>query len=132
MSNNNELALLQELEDKQALREVSTLFARALDRADGSLLASLFADGAQVSIGAFSGPASEFVAASVSPACAKASAMQPSSRSTWARAAISGTTPPKSACSAAWPCTTEDRICGRSPLRTTAAAVSSQLPSGSS
>lgn len=68
MSNNNELALLQELEDKQALREVSTLFARALDRADGPLLASLFADGAQVSIGAFSGPASEFVAASVSPA----------------------------------------------------------------
>lgn len=68
MTDNNEQQLLQQLEDKQALRELGTLFARAADRADRSLLASLFADGAQVSVGGFSGPASEFVGVCAEPA----------------------------------------------------------------
>ena len=51
--------------------------------------------------------------------------------STWARAAISGTTPPKAACAAIWLITSSERISpepsGR--RRTTAAAVSSQVVS---
>jgi uroporphyrinogen-III synthase len=55
--------------------------------------------------------------------------MQRSIRSAWARAAISGTTPPNGACSAPCPCTCDDRISPAPPAgaRTTAAAVSSQL-----
>src|SRR5437899_4141814 len=55
----------------------------------------------------------------------------PSSRSTWARAAISGTTPPKRACSSSCEWTILDRIVPLpSPRRsTTAAAVSSQVVS---
>lgn len=68
MNQPNEPDLLQELEDKQALRELSTLFARALDRADRELLAGLFADGAQVEDGGFSGPAAEYVASAINPA----------------------------------------------------------------
>src|SRR5512138_2787623 len=51
--------------------------------------------------------------------------------STWARAAISGTTPPHGACSAAWLATTDDSTSTRpfACRRTTAAAVSSQLVS---
>ena len=60
MSNNNDIDLLQELEDKQALRELSTRFARAVDRADRELFASLWASGAQVEHGGFAGPAGEF------------------------------------------------------------------------
>src|SRR5471030_2436339 len=58
-------------------------------------------------------------------------AMIRSSASTWARAAISGTTPPKAACSLTWLSTILDRILARpSPERsTTAAAVSSQVVS---
>src|SRR4051812_10441080 len=54
-----------------------------------------------------------------------------SSASTWARAAISGTTPPKGACSLICDSTTLDRILpGPSPVRsTTAAAVSSHVVS---
>ncbi|MDD3352072.1 nuclear transport factor 2 family protein [Zoogloea sp.] len=68
MSDVNELALLQELEDKEALRTLNARFARALDRADRDLLAGLWAAGAQVEDGAFAGPASEYVAAAVNPA----------------------------------------------------------------
>lgn len=60
MSNNNETDLLQQLEDKQALRELSTCFARAVDRADRELFATLWAPGAQVEHGGFAGPAAEF------------------------------------------------------------------------
>jgi hypothetical protein len=58
-------------------------------------------------------------------------AMTRSSTSTWARAAISGTTPPKAACSAICESTTLERISPRpvSSRRTTAAAVSSQVVS---
>lgn len=63
MSHKNEAELLQELEDKQALRELVTRYARAVDRADRELLAGVFAEGAQVENGAFAGPANEFVAA---------------------------------------------------------------------
>lgn len=68
MSTNNELDLLQQLEDKQALRELNALYARAADRADSQLLAGLWAEGAQVQNGAFSGPASEFVDTAAHPA----------------------------------------------------------------
>ena len=65
------------------------------------------------------------------PASVSASAIRTSSSSTWARAAISGTTPPNSACSASCERTTLARM---TPLpsasrRTSAAAVSSQLVS---
>ena len=55
----------------------------------------------------------------------------PSSRSTWARAAISGTTPPKRACSSVCERTILDRILPLPSLwrSTTAAAVSSQVVS---
>ena len=55
----------------------------------------------------------------------------PSSRSTWARAAISGTTPPKRACSSVCDRTILDRIRPAPSLlrSTTAAAVSSQVVS---
>ena len=55
----------------------------------------------------------------------------PSSRSTWARAAISGTTPPKRACSSVCERTILDRIRPDPSLwrSTTAAAVSSQVVS---
>ena len=60
-----------------------------------------------------------------------ARAISKSMISTWARAAISGTTPPKGACAAIWLITSSARISpvpsGRS--RTTAAAVSSQVVS---
>jgi hypothetical protein len=65
--------------------------------------------------------------ASPIPASDSAAAITPSSFSTWARAAISGTTPAKGACSSIWEKTTLDRIVPSS--RTTAAAVSSQLVS---
>lgn len=68
MSDVNELALLQELEDKEALRTLNARFARALDRADRALLAGLWADGAQVEDGGFAGPASEYVETAVNPA----------------------------------------------------------------
>jgi hypothetical protein len=68
------------------------------------------------------------ISASVTPARASASSTARSIFSAWARAAISGTTPPKSAWSAVCPQTTDDRISARpSERRTTAAAVSSQL-----
>src|SRR5450631_132998 len=58
-------------------------------------------------------------------------AMIRSSASTWARAAISGTTPPKAACSLTCDSTILDRILPRpsSKRSTTAAAVSSQVVS---
>ena len=67
----------------------------------------------------------------VLPASIIALAMMRSSASTWARAAISGTTPPKAACSLICDSTILDRILpGPSPVRsTTAAAVSSQVVS---
>src|SRR6056297_8795 len=66
--------------------------------------------------------------ASVIPARPSASRTAISSFSAWARAAISGTTPPKPACSGVWPKTTEARTSARSESRrTNAAAVSSQL-----
>lgn len=61
MSDNNDMKVLQELEDKQALRELVTRYARGVDRADRELLMSLWAEGAQVENGAFAGPANEFV-----------------------------------------------------------------------
>ena len=65
---------------------------------------------------------------SATPASASACSTHRSRRSAWARAAISGTTPPKSACSADCPATTDDRIrAAPSPARTMAAALSSQL-----
>jgi SMC interacting uncharacterized protein involved in chromosome segregation len=72
------------------------------------------------------------ISPSVTPASLRAAAMTPSSASTWARAAISGTTPPKAACSAIWLSTMLERIAPRplsSSRNTTAAAVSSQLVS---
>ena len=65
------------------------------------------------------------------PESARAASTMPSSASTWARAAISGTTPPKAACSSIWLSTMLDRIFGAaSPSSaTTLAAVSSQLVS---
>lgn len=68
MNMKTEAALLQELEDKEALRGLNARFARALDRGDQALLAGLWADGAQVEDGAFTGPASEYVATAASPA----------------------------------------------------------------
>ncbi|ENO85567.1 nuclear transport factor 2 family protein [Thauera linaloolentis] len=65
---NNDDGLLQLLEDKQALRELNTLYARAADRADRALYDSLWAEGAQVEEGAFKGPASEFAATLLAPA----------------------------------------------------------------
>jgi len=58
-------------------------------------------------------------------------AMMVSSASTWARAAISGTTPPNSACSLICENTTFDRMrpCPSAVRSTTAAAVSSQVVS---
>src|SRR5687768_12274960 len=57
------------------------------------------------------------------PADTRASATTGVSSSTWARLAISGTTPPKRACRSTWLDTTEERM-SRPPV-TTAAAVSS-------
>lgn len=68
MSNKNDTELLQELEDKDALRALVTRYARAVDRGDRELLANLWADGAQVTNGGFSGPASEFVGTCANPA----------------------------------------------------------------
>ena len=54
-----------------------------------------------------------------------------STLSTWARAAISGTTPPNGACRSTWLDTTDDSTstAPSAARRTTAAAVSSQLVS---
>src|SRR5271154_1482216 len=62
---------------------------------------------------------------------AMALAITASSASTWARAAISGTTPPNSACSLTWDRTTLDKMrpCPSSVRLTRAAAVSSQVVS---
>src|SRR5438552_4225457 len=57
------------------------------------------------------------------PASTRASATTGVSSSTWARLAISGTTPPKRAWRSTWLDTTEDSTAA--PLATTAAAVSS-------
>ena len=65
------------------------------------------------------------------PALSRASAATASMVSTWARAAISGTTPPKGACRSVCNPTTEDSTVASpdADRRTTAAAVSSQLVS---
>jgi hypothetical protein len=65
------------------------------------------------------------------PASLRARATMASMASTWARAAISGTTPPYGACLAIWLSTTEEATSTppSPPTRTTAAAVSSQLVS---
>jgi hypothetical protein len=68
MAGMNENAVLQELEDKEALRAVVTKFARALDRADADLLASTLANDAQVSYGGFEGKGSDFVTQRLTPA----------------------------------------------------------------
>jgi hypothetical protein len=68
MTGTNENAVLQELEDKEALRAVVSNFARALDRADAELLASTLAVDAQVSYGGFEGKAPDFVAQRLTPA----------------------------------------------------------------
>jgi hypothetical protein len=62
---------------------------------------------------------------------AHARSVTPSIISTWLRAAISGTTPPKAAWSSIWEWTTEDRTVAvpSGVRRTTEAAVSSQLVS---
>jgi hypothetical protein len=80
------------------------------------------------------GPAAAATAESCAkpaPASFMALAIRPSSTSTWARAAISGTTPPNGACSSVCDRTTLDKIRpDPSPRRsTTAAAVSSQVVS---
>src|SRR6516162_856023 len=80
------------------------------------------------------GPAAAAIPSSApNGSCASfiALAMIESSTSTWARAAISGTTPPKAACSPIWEKTTFDRMrpCPSAFLSTTAAAVSSQVVS---
>ena len=64
------------------------------------------------------------ISSSAMPACTMASAITGFSISTWARDAISGTTPPKRAWRSIWLEIT-DESCVR-PSRTTAAAVSSQ------
>jgi hypothetical protein len=66
-----------------------------------------------------------------SPASSSAASITPSSASTWARAAISGTTPPKAAWSSIWLSTTLDRMRPAPSVSsaTTEAAVSSQLVS---
>src|SRR5262245_57286079 len=71
------------------------------------------------------------MASKLLPASAIARAITRSSASTWARAAISGTTPPNEACSQTCDSTTLDRILpDLSPSRSTnAAAVSSQVVS---
>ena len=80
------------------------------------------------------GPAVAAIASTSSSDTAEslsAASTMPSSASTWARAAISGTTPPKAGCSSIWLSTTLDKISGAEPLSsaTTLAAVSSQLVS---
>ena len=60
---------------------------------------------------------------SLMPASTRARATTGVSDSTWARLAISGTTPPKRACSSTWLDTTDDSTWRAST--TTAAAVSS-------
>jgi len=64
----NDAQLLQELEDKEALRSLNAFYARAADRADRALYESLWAAGAQVEEGGFKGPATEFAATLLSPA----------------------------------------------------------------
>src|ERR1700722_4861422 len=80
------------------------------------------------------GPAAAAIPSSApNGSCASfiALAMIESSTSTWARAAISGTTPPNAACSLICERTTFDRMrpCPSAFLSTTAAAVSSQVVS---
>lgn len=68
MSKENDEVLLQQLEDKAALRELTTLYARAADRADRGLFDSLWTEDARVDQGAFSGAARDFAAVLLQPA----------------------------------------------------------------
>lgn len=67
MSVKSDIEVLEQLEDKQALRDLNAKYCRAADRGDEGLLASLWSRGAQVDHGGFAGPASEFVRVVTAP-----------------------------------------------------------------
>lgn len=61
MNPQSDLALLEQVEAKQALHSLNSRFARALDRMDRCLMVSLWTDDAEVEWGAHSGSAKPFV-----------------------------------------------------------------------
>ncbi|MCO6056868.1 nuclear transport factor 2 family protein [Pseudomonas sp. MOB-449] len=67
MSDNTELALLAQVEAKQALQQLNARFSRAMDRMDRCLMASLWTDDGEVHWGERQGPVQPFVVAATSP-----------------------------------------------------------------
>ncbi|MCY1413693.1 SnoaL-like domain protein [compost metagenome] len=67
MTEFSELALLEQLETKQALRQLNALFSRAMDRMDRCLMVSLWADDGMIDWGQHKGLATSFVIAVTSP-----------------------------------------------------------------
>lgn len=62
MNQLSDMAILEQVEAKQALHTLNTRFSRALDRMDRNLMKSLWVDGAQVDIGIHQGDAQDFAA----------------------------------------------------------------------
>src|SRR5262245_33369893 len=67
MSDNTELALLAQVEAKQALQQLNARFSRAMDRMDRCLMVSLWTDDGEIHWGEHQGPAQPFVVAATSP-----------------------------------------------------------------
>lgn len=67
MNPTSDLALLEQVEAKQALQQLNARFSRAMDRMDRCLMVSLWTDDGEVDWGAHKGSAKPFVIAATSP-----------------------------------------------------------------
>ncbi len=67
MNPTSDLALLEQVEAKQALQQLNARFSRAMDRMDRCLMVSLWTDDGEVDWGPHKGSAKPFVIAATSP-----------------------------------------------------------------
>lgn len=67
MTDSSDLALLEQVEAKQALQQLNARFSRAMDRMDRCLMVSLWTDDGEIDWGAHKGSVKPFVIAATSP-----------------------------------------------------------------